>query len=58
MEKSEEKTLAGVVQPCTVQKAMEIGDATLKIAIDGSSVDQLIGKMERSLAAFKAEWNR
>lgn len=43
-------------------KSLAIGDATISFVADTAaleaSVNELIERIERSLAAFKAEWNR
>ncbi len=35
-----------------------VGDAMLRIVMDSSSVDLFITRLERAVAAFKAEWNK
>lgn len=39
-------------------ETVKIGDAALTIQIDTSQVDNLISRLERAVAAFKAEWNK
>jgi hypothetical protein len=46
------------IPPLPPRTGLSIGDAALKISIDADSVDQLIARLERSLAAFKREWQR
>ena len=43
-------------QPKIQEKAIDIG--TLKLGVDAKSVDELIVRLERSIAAFKQEWYR
>ena len=37
---------------------LHVGDADLKISIDSSQVDDFIGRLDRAVAAFKAEWSK
>jgi hypothetical protein len=39
-------------------KAIEIGEANFSITIDDAEVDELLERIERSVAAFKKEWKR
>ncbi len=53
-------TIALPTQP--PKSTLQIGDAVLTFIGDTTNLDQtvnsLIGKLERAVAAFKAEWNR
>lgn len=40
----------------STKNAIDIG--TVKVSIDSQSVDELISRLERSIAAFKQEWYR
>jgi hypothetical protein len=46
------------LSPDPPKTGISVGDASLKISIDADSVDEFIVRLERSVAAFKAEWNR
>jgi hypothetical protein len=39
-------------------KKIAVGEAVFSVLFDTAEVDSFIERIERSLAAFKAEWNR